>query len=296
MFLEKNRLSLIRKFILCDNTQKDKILDELYDAQKEDFTRIFQSLKNLPITIRLLDPPLHEFLPHNDDEIAEAAHNLAVSPDTIKATLKNMSESNPMLGHRGIRVAISMPKLYDIQAKAIRDAAIHSSFEGTLEIMVPLIQNEEELVFIEKRIKEIMKDYKNFKFGTMIELPKAALIADKLSKYCDFFSFGTNDLTQTALGLSRDDSAKFMEDYINGGIYKKDPFVTIDEEGVGELVKIAVDKGLSANKNIKLGICGEHGGDPESIIFFNKIGLNYVSCSPYRLPVARLCAAKACVC
>ncbi len=261
-------------------------------------------MSDLPVTVRLLDPPLHEFLPKADKDIEEVARSLNLSAKEVKDRIAELHEENPMLGHRGCRLGISFPEIYEMQCRAIFEAIVELKKQKVkaafVEIMIPLVSTESELkilrALVNKIAKEIEKENKlklEYMVGTMIELPRAALQAKSISKHADFFSFGTNDLTQTTLGISRDDSGKFLNDYIDNKIFDVDPFVSIDQNGVGELVKIASSRGRKTNKNIKLGICGEHGGDPKSIEFCSRTGLNYVSCSPFRVPVARLAAAQA---
>ena len=260
-------------------------------------------MSGLPVTVRLLDPPLHEFLPKAEKDIEEVARSLNLSAKEVKDRIAELHEENPMLGHRGCRLGISFPEIYEMQCRAIFEAIVQLKKEKVksafVEIMIPLVSTESELkilrALVNKIAKEIEKENKTkleYMVGTMIELPRAALQAKSISKHADFFSFGTNDLTQTTFGISRDDSGKFLNDYIENKIFEVDPFVSIDK-GVGELIELASQKGKKQNKKIKLGICGEHGGDPKSIYFCAKIGLNYVSCSPYRVPVARLSAAQA---
>ena len=261
-------------------------------------------MHGLPVTVRLLDPPLHEFLPKSDKDIEEVARSLNLGAKEIKDRIAELHEQNPMLGHRGCRLGISFPEIYEMQCKAIFEALAECKKEKSksaiAEIMVPLVSTDSELKILRDLVNRVAKNIQtkhktkiDYIVGTMIELPRAALQAKAISKYADFFSFGTNDLTQTALGISRDDSGKFLNDYVDHKIFEKDPFVSIDEDGVGELVEIASNRGRKQNKKLKLGICGEHGGDPKSIEFCSKVGLNYVSCSPYRVPVARLAAAQA---
>ena len=261
-------------------------------------------MSGLPVTVRLLDPPLHEFLPKSAKDKEEVARSLNLAAKEISERIDELHEENPMLGHRGCRLGISFPEIYEMQCKAIFEAIIDLKKDkiksAFVEIMIPLVSTEEELKILRALVNKIAKELEkenniklNYIIGTMIELPRAALQAKNISKYADFFSFGTNDLTQTTYGISRDDSGKFLNDYIENKIFEVDPFVSIDQSGVGELVKIASARGRKTNKNIKLGICGEHGGDPESIEFCSRNGLNYVSCSPFRVPVARLAAAQA---
>ena len=261
-------------------------------------------MRGLPVTIRLLDPPLHEFLPKTNKEIQEVADSLGVDLREIHNRISDLHEQNPMLGHRGCRLAISFPQIYEMQCEAIFEALVECKNEKfkaiTAEIMIPLISTDIELkilrMLVNRTANKIQKKYKtkiNYIVGTMIELPRAALQAKEISNYADFFSFGTNDLTQTTFGISRDDSGKFLNDYINNKIFKIDPFISLDQNGVGELIKIASSRGRQTNNKLKLGICGEHGGDPKSIKFCSQVGLDYVSCSPFRIPIARLAAAQA---
>jgi pyruvate,orthophosphate dikinase len=272
--------------------------------QRQDFVELFRIMAGLPVTIRLLDPPLHEFLPHAEHEIAEVAHALGANVDEMRRRVQELAEANPMLGHRGCRLGISFPEIYEMQARAIFEAACRIGQETHKaphpEIMIPLVATRRELeitrALIDRVAQEVFAEtgyHVAYSVGTMIELPRAALTADAIAGVADFFSFGTNDLTQTTFGLSRDDAGKFLPLYIEKGIFPKDPFVSIDPDGVGALVRIAAEKGRQAKPDIKLGICGEHGGDPASISFCESVGLDYVSCSPYRVPVARLAAAQA---
>ena len=304
MFFDEERILSVREMILS-KTKEDraKALDKLLPHQKKDFTEIFKIMNGLPVTVRLLDPPLHEFLPRTNKEIGELAEIVNLTVKEVETRIEELHEQNPMLGHRGCRLAISFPEIYEMQCRAIFEALcelkknkIKSAFP---EIMIPLVSTEAEIKIMKDLVKRIasmvQKENKlkiDFMVGTMIELPRAAIKAKEIAKHAEFFSFGTNDLTQTAFGISRDDSGKFLNDYLENKIFSIDPFVSIDE-GVSDLVEIAVAKGKSQNKKIKLGICGEHGGDPKSISFCAKVGLNYVSCSPYRVPVARLAAAQA---
>ena len=305
MFFDEERILYVRQMILS-KTKEDRLkaLDKILPFQKKDFLEIFTIMKGFPVTVRLLDPPLHEFLPKTDKEIDIVAKSLKIQSSEIKNRINYLHEENPMLGHRGCRLAISFPEIYEMQCRAIFEALFElqkQKIESIIpEIMIPLVATQKEIeilrALVDKVAQEVQKK-NNFKVdylvGTMIELPRAALNAKSIAKYADFFSFGTNDLTQTTLGISRDDSGKFLDDYVENKIFKVDPFISIDQEGVGELIKLACSGGLETKKNIKLGICGEHGGDPESIEFCHKIGLNYVSCSPYRVPIARLSAAQA---
>jgi len=305
MFFDQERILSVREMILSKSKEdRNKALAKLLPHQKNDFKKIFKVMNGLPVTIRLLDPPLHEFLPKTDKEIEEVAKSLGMDHKEIKDRTEELHEQNPMLGHRGCRLGISFPEIYEMQCEAIFEALVECKREKTksaiAEIMIPLISTDIELkilrALVDRTAKKIEAKHKtklDYIVGTMIELPRAALQASEISKFADFFSFGTNDLTQTTYGISRDDSGKFLNDYINNKIFEVDPFVSLDQNGVGELIKIASSKGRQNNKNLKLGICGEHGGDPKSIEFCSKVGLNYVSCSPFRVPIARLTAAQA---
>ena len=304
MFFDEERILSVRQMILSKSKEdRDNALDKLLPHQKEDFKKIFQVMSGLPVTVRLLDPPLHEFLPRTEKEINEVASIVNLPLKEVVSRIEELHEQNPMLGHRGCRLGISFPEIYEMQCKAIFEALVYlkknkikSAFP---EIMIPLVSTEAEIKIMKELVirtaSQVQQENKlkiEFLVGTMIELPRAAIKAKEIAKHAEFFSFGTNDLTQTTFGISRDDSGKFLNDYLENKIFSVDPFVSIDE-GVSDLVEIAVEKGRKQNKNLKLGICGEHGGDPESISFCSKAGLNYVSCSPYRVPVARLAAAQA---
>jgi pyruvate,orthophosphate dikinase len=305
MFFDPERIQKVREMIFATNSQfRRDALNELLPAQRSDFKDLFEIMQGLPVTIRLLDPPLHEFLPHSEEDIKHFADTAGLDIEKVKPRLSELKETNPMLGHRGCRLAITYPEIYEMQVRAILEAAleIHKSSGQTVipEIMLPLIASEEEFVRLKALVDEVASEVFaekgesiTYLVGTMIELPRAAIVADKIASHAAFFSFGTNDLTQTTLGLSRDDSANFMPEYLQEGIFEKDPFSSIDQEGVGVLVELAVEKGRNAKADLKLGICGEHGGDPSSIIFCHRAGLDYVSCSPYRVPIARLSAAQA---
>ncbi len=306
MFFDPARISAVRQMIMAnDEAGRRAALAKLLPFQRDDFVSLFKIMAGLPVTIRLLDPPLHEFLPHGEAELAEVAAALGMDAQAINARAEELSETNPMLGHRGCRLGISYPEIYEMQARAIFEAAIEVAKTGAApvpEIMIPLVGVKRELDITRAQIEKVAtavfaESGKTIEYsiGTMIELPRAALTADKIAEAADFFSFGTNDLTQTAFGLSRDDAGKFLPAYVEQGILAKDPFVSIDVEGVGALVKIAAEKGRATKPNLKLGICGEHGGDPASIAFCESVGLDYVSCSPYRVPVARLAAAQAAI-
>ncbi len=305
MFFDADRIVAVREMILADNEAgRRAALDKLLPMQRSDFEAIFKVMAGLPVTIRLLDPPLHEFLPHSDDEIEEVAKASGMDAEKLKDRAHKLREFNPMLGHRGCRLGVSYPEIYEMQARAIMEAACavakETGREVTPEIMVPLVAKREELSFLKGRIDETVGAVRkeqgadiDYYVGTMIELPRAALTADDVAHDAAFFSFGTNDLTQTTFGLSRDDSASFLPDYLRRNIFERDPFVTIDEDGVGALVEIAAERARKTRPDIKLGICGEHGGDPDSIRFVETVGLDYVSCSPFRAPIARLAAAQA---
>jgi len=304
MFFDEERILSVREMILSKTKEdRNKALEKLLPYQKKDFIEIFKIMNGLPVTVRLLDPPLHEFLPKNEKEINDVAKALELPIKEIKSRIEELHEHNPMLGHRGCRLGISFPEIYEMQCKAIFEALIQckkSKYKSIIpEVMIPLVSSEAEIRIMKKLVNRVAKkvqDENNIKVdylvGTMIELPRAAIKAGEIAKHADFFSFGTNDLTQTTFGISRDDSGKFLNDYIENKIFDIDPFVSIDD-GVGQLIEMASKQGKKQNKKIKLGICGEHGGDPKSINFCSKIGLNYVSCSPYRVPVARLAAAQA---
>ncbi len=304
MFFDEERILSVREMILSKTTEdRAKALRKLLPHQKKDFVEIFKIMKGLPVTVRLLDPPLHEFLPHSDKEVLEVANAFELDIKEVKSRISELHEQNPMLGHRGCRLGISFPEIYEMQCRAIfealvelKDKKIKTAFP---EIMIPLVSTEAEIRIMKKLVQNIankVEKENNIKIdylvGTMIELPRAAIKAKDIAKHAQFFSFGTNDLTQTTFGISRDDSGKFLNDYLDNKIFSIDPFISIDE-GVEDLISIAVSRGKKQNRNIKLGICGEHGGDPKSIFFCAKVGLNYISCSPYRVPIARLAAAQA---
>ena len=305
MFFDEDRIVAMREMILADREEgRRAALAKLLPMQRSDFLELFEIMAGLPVTIRLLDPPLHEFLPHSDEEIAEVAAAMQVSPEKLRQRTEALHEFNPMLGHRGCRLAVSYPEIAEMQARAIFEAAVEAGRRTgspvVPEVMVPLVGLKEELDFVKARIDAIAVAVIaeggvaiDYLIGTMIELPRAALRASSIAEAAEFFSFGTNDLTQTTYGISRDDAASFLETYRQKGLIEKDPFVSIDVDGVGELVRIAVEKGRATRPDIKLGICGEHGGDPASIAFCEEVGLDYVSCSPFRVPIARLAAAQA---
>ncbi len=304
MFFDEDRILSVREMILSKTLDdRAKALEKLLPHQKNDFIEIFKIMNGLPVTVRLLDPPLHEFLPKNEKEISDVSKVTNLTDSDVKLRISELHEQNPMLGHRGCRLGISFPEIYQMQCKAIFEALVECKkrkYKSIIpEIMIPLVSTEAEIKIMKNLVVNVAKQVQkenniklNYLVGTMIELPRAALKAKDIAKHADFFSFGTNDLTQTTFGISRDDSGKFLNDYIENKIFDIDPFISIDE-GVGDLIEIATIKGRKQNKKIKLGICGEHGGDPKSIYFCSKTGLNYVSCSPYRVPVARLAAAQA---
>lgn len=306
MFFEPNRILHMRAMILASSEQeRRKALEKLLPYQKEDFINIFKVMDGLPVTIRLLDPPLHEFLPHTEKEQAEIAKDLGVNLEVVKNRTAQLHEQNPMLGLRGCRLGITYPEVYEMQARAIFEAAVDVSKNGVKvlpDIMIPLVGFKKELDMMKNIVDKVAEEVQNkanikipYLVGTMIELPRAALMAEEIAKTAQFFSFGTNDLTQTTLGLSRDDAGPIISLYKADGIFLKDPFASIDTQGVGKLVQTAVTNGKKERADIQLGVCGEHGGDPASIAFFNSVGLDYVSCSPYRVPIARLAAAQAVV-
>lgn len=302
MFFEADRLAHFREMILANSEDSRRdALAKILPTQRDDFAAIFRIMEDRPCTIRLLDPPLHEFLPHTEADIETVAASIGVPARELMARARELAETNPMLGHRGCRLGISYPEIYEMQARAILEAqAIVAKETGTnpiAEIMIPLISSEKELEILKALIDAVAADIgvSDYTVGTMIELPRAALRAGRIADHAAFFSFGTNDLTQTTFGLSRDDAGKFLPDYVRAGIMDKDPFVTLDQDGVGDLILIAAERGRATQSDLKLGICGEHGGDPASIDFCQRAGLNYVSCSPYRVPIARLAAAQAAI-
>ncbi len=305
MFFEAERIAAVREMILAADLEgRERALAKIMPMQKGDFIGLFREMKGLPVTIRLLDPPLHEFLPHEEKDIQDLAQTMKVPVQTLKAKVDFLHEFNPMLGHRGCRLGITFPEIYDMQVRAIMEAACelvkNEGFSIVPEIMIPLIATVKELAVLKENAvrvcDEVIAAYGvkiEYLIGTMIELPRAALTADQIAVEAEFFSFGTNDLTQTTFGLSRDDAGKFLPFYVDNNILPEDPFVSLDQNGVGQLVEMGCSKGRATRSNIKLGICGEHGGDPESVIFCHNIGLDYVSCSPFRVPIARLAAAHA---
>ncbi len=307
MFFNPDRIPKIRKMILSDTTEeREKALNELIPFQKGDFKGIYKAMEGRPVTIRFLDPPLHEFVPTADAEIEELAKDMGLTVEAVKERCDALHEFNPMMGHRGCRLAVTFPEIARMQTRAVMEAAIEVNEECGYnivpEIMIPLVGDRRELAFVKKvvvetadKVKEEKKSDIAYKVGTMIEIPRAALLADEIAEEAEFFSFGTNDLTQMTFGFSRDDAGKFLQDYYSSKIYESDPFAHLDQNGVGQLVQMAAEKGRKVRPDIHLGICGEHGGDPASIEFCHKVGLDYVSCSPFRVPIARLAAAQAAI-
>ncbi|ADQ15268.1 pyruvate, phosphate dikinase [Halanaerobium hydrogeniformans] len=307
MFFESGRIISVREMIVANTKKKrQKALDKLFPYQKDDFKEIFKVMEDKAVTIRLLDPPLHEFLPQNEKDIKSLADELSIPVESLKRTIEELEEMNPMLGHRGCRLGISYPEIYKMQVKAIISAALEVNeemgYDVQADIMIPLIGTEKELAILREQALEVAEELidqssvdLSYTIGTMIEIPRAALLADDIAKHADFFSFGTNDLTQMTYGFSRDDAGKFINQYMDKEIFRKDPFATLDQEGVGKLVDMAVKLGRQTKKDLKIGICGEHGGEPSSIDFCHRVGLDYVSCSPYRVPIARLAAAQSAI-
>ena len=306
MFFEGDRIKAVREMILAhDEAGRRKALAKLLPMQRGDFEGIYKAMDGLPVTVRLLDPPLHEFLPHDEPAQREMAKEMGMSYEEIKHRVDDLHEANPMMGHRGCRLGITYPEITEMQARAIIEAALNSKAQGItpkVEIMIPLVGTVREFNLQAKLIRDTAeavfaerKATVDYMVGTMIETPRGALVADAIAKEAEFFSFGTNDLTQMTLGFSRDDIGKFLPCYLSEGVYEIDPFQSIDQTGVGQLVKLAADKGRTARAGLKLGVCGEHGGDPASIGFFHKAGLDYGSCSPFRVPIARLAAAQAAI-
>ena len=304
MFFGEDRIPIVREMILSDTKEERKrALEKILPMQRSDFEDLFRAMDGYPVIIRTLDPPLHEFLPKEEGAIQELATNMGVSVEKIKEKVAQLSELNPMMGHRGCRLGIAYPEITEMQARAIFEAACNVAKEGVKilpEVMIPLVGIKKELEYQKKIVVEtakmVMEEKGNqikYLVGTMIELPRAALTADEIAEEAEFFSFGTNDLTQTTFGFSRDDVGKFLPDYIKQGILQDDPFQTIDIKGVGKLMKMTIELGRKTRPEIEIGICGEHGGDPRSVEFCYKAGMNYVSCSPYRVPIARLSAAQA---
>jgi pyruvate,orthophosphate dikinase len=302
MFFDAERIIAVREMIVAETKKaRETALAKLLPFQKKDFVEIFDIMDGLPVTIRLLDPPLHEFLPHTEDEMQQVADAAGLPLDAVKHRAAALHESNPMLGHRGCRLGVTYPEIYAMQSRALFEAAKEVTAGGKKvlpEIMIPLVMTKKELQLMKDVVDNAAKEAGftgEYLVGTMIELPRAALRAGEIAESAQFFSFGTNDLTQTTLGISRDDAGSFIEQYRRLGVIETDPFVTLDQDGVGELIKLAAERGKATRKDIKLGICGEHGGDPASIDFCQRAGLNYVSCSPYRVPIARLAAAQAAI-
>jgi len=304
MFFGADRIDAVREMIISETKQeREKALAKILPMQRDDFYQLFKIMEGFPVTIRLLDPPLHEFVPHTEEEIQELAVRIKYDVNRLRNKVQSLHEFNPMLGHRGCRLAITFPEIYQMQSRAIAEAAAQLTKEGMKlvpEIMIPLVATEKELNTLRAQTIEVVEKVKketntqfDYLVGTMIELPRAAVTAHEIARHADFFSFGTNDLTQTTLGLSRDDAGRFLGSYVSQGIFAKDPFVSIDQVGVGTLVKTGVDLGRQTKGNLKVGVCGEHGGDPDSIEFFEMVNLDYVSCSPFRVPIARLAAARA---
>ncbi len=304
MFFEETRIKAFREMIVANNVeQREKALAKILPMQQSDFEELYKALGGYPVVIRFLDPPLHEFVPHTDDEIAELAKEMGMTFEDLKTKVEDLAEFNPMLGHRGCRLAVTYPEIAKMQTTAVIQAAINvknSGMDVTPEIMIPLVGSIEELKYVKKVVcdtaDEIIKNANidmKYQVGTMIEIPRAALLADEIAKEAEFFSFGTNDLTQMTFGLSRDDAGKFLDDYYSKKIYESDPFAKLDQDGVGKLVKMAAENGKATRPGMTMGICGEHGGDPSTVEFCHNIGLSYVSCSPFRVPIARLAAAQA---
>jgi pyruvate,orthophosphate dikinase len=305
MFFDAERIAAVREMILADDEAgRRPPLARMLEMQRSDLVELFGIMHGLPVTIRLLDPPLHEFLPHTREDVEAVAKATGLDAGKLMQRARDLAETNPMLGHRGCRLGVSYPEIYEMQVRAIIEAALEVAASGAsapiVEIMHPLIAKGEEMRFLrtltDRVARQVMQERGReiaYSVGAMVELPRAALRAGELAETAEFFSFGTNDLTQTTFGISRDDSARFLGAYMDKGIFAKDPFVSLDVDGVGDLIRIAAERGRAARPDIKLGICGEHGGDPASIAFCEDVGLDYVSCSPYRTPIARLAAAQA---
>jgi pyruvate,orthophosphate dikinase len=305
MFFARERLVALRRLILSeDEADRKAALRGLVDYQTEDYAAIFKTMAGRPVCVRLFDPPLHEFLPRSDEDIEETAKSLGLELRALRLRLERISEINPMLGHRGVRLAVTYPEILEMQVQSLLSGARAAMADGgepvALEIMVPFVSTAHEVTWIRERVIGLVDaaglppvSRQRFAFGTMIELPRAALRAADIARHVDFFSFGTNDLTQTTYGISRDDAPAFLAAYQRKGLYEVDPFVTLDQKGVGELIATAIERGRAANPALKIGICGEHAGDPASLDFFARLGVDYVSCSPYRVPVARLALAQA---
>jgi pyruvate,orthophosphate dikinase len=306
MFFGEDRILAVREMILAeDERARRAALDKILPMQREDFIGILRAMAGFPVTIRLLDPPLHEFLPHEGPEQEEVAAALGRSVDSLARRVNALREFNPMLGHRGVRLAVTYPEIYETQVRAIFEAACALDAEGVEvrpEIMVPLVGTEAELALVRERVVATAERTMEaaglrieFTVGTMIELPRACLVAGHIAEHADFFSFGTNDLTQTAFGLSRDDAGRFLPAYLEQHLLERDPFVELDTEGVGGLIRLGIERGRATKPGLKIGICGEHGGNPPSVAFFHEVGMDYVSCSPYRVPIALLAAAQAAI-
>jgi pyruvate,orthophosphate dikinase len=305
MFFDEDRIPSVRRMILSETKEQRQVaLAEILPMQKEDFLGIYKAMAGRPVTVRLLDPPLHEFLPTEEKDTKALAQDMGISYEDMVVVINSLEEFNPMLGHRGCRLAITFPEIAEMQTRAIMEAAIEVRAEGAFdvvpEIMIPLVGIKEELMYLEKVVRKVAEEVKaeknsdiKYLVGTMMEIPRATLIADQIAEKAEFFSFGTNDLTQMTYGFSRDDAGKFIADYKEKGIMPSDPFQSIDVEGVGKLVETGVTLGRKTKADLKIGVCGEHGGDPKSIAFFHQAGLDYVSCSPFRVPIARLAAAQA---
>ena len=306
MFFDSERIAAMREMIVSKTkSQRETALAKLLPMQQSDFEGLYEALEGLPVTIRFLDPPLHEFLPTEEDDIVALAKEMQISVDELKEVIVSLHEFNPMMGHRGCRLAVTYPEIAEMQTRAVIQAALavqqrHPEWNIVPEIMIPLVGEIKELAFVKNVVKTTADECiakanakLNYQIGTMIEIPRAALTADEIASEAEFFSFGTNDLTQMTFGFSRDDAGKFLDAYYSKQIFESDPFARIDQKGVGKLVKMAAELGKSVRPDIKLGICGEHGGDPSSVEFCHNVGLNYVSCSPFRVPIARLAAAQA---
>ncbi|HAN94167.1 MAG TPA: pyruvate, phosphate dikinase, partial [Firmicutes bacterium] len=304
MFFEGDRISAVRQMIFAkDQAGREAALAKLLPYQKGDFKGIFKAMEGKPVTVRLLDPPLHEFVPQDAEIIRKLAADMGLAVEELKARIESLEEINPMLGHRGVRLGVTYPEIYAMQARAIFEAAAELTKEGVKvfpEVMIPLVGTVQELKMMKEICvevaEEVMKEFGvefQYLVGTMVEIPRACVVADEIASEAEFFSFGTNDLTQMTFGFSRDDAGTFLPEYVEKGILEKDPFQSLDQVGVGSLVQMGVEKGRSTRQNLKIGVCGEHGGDPASIDFFHRVGLDYVSCSPFRVPIARLAAAQA---
>ncbi|MEK7667081.1 MAG: putative PEP-binding protein, partial [Gemmatimonadota bacterium] len=303
MFFEGDRIKAMREMIVArDKAGREKALAKLLPMQRSDFEGIFEAMDGYPVTIRLLDPPLHEFLPHEPEDVAELAKEMGLSVQDLTQTVASLHETNPMLGHRGCRLGISYAEITEMQARAIFEAAVNVTKKGVKaipEVMIPLVATVKELSHQEQIVRRVAGEVFGaakltvpYLVGTMIELPRAALTADEIAQVAEFFSFGTNDLTQTTFGLSRDDAGRFLPFYVEQGLLPADPFQILDQAGVGKLVKMGIELGRGTRKDLKVGICGEHGGEPSSVMFCHRVGMNYVSCSPFRVPIARLAAAQ----